>query len=286
MLASLVYPAAIVALVLSSSLSSASSSHNAIRRPNIPRRLDTEALSDPIAERGLLDALFRRYKGRATWYGVGVTMGACGKWTSTDSRAVALNIGLYGNPDAQSGWCGKKIKITANGRTSIAEVVDCCPTCPGNGDLDMSKALFRDFASIDDGVFQMSWSWVGAGDGNDDDDNDESDKPKGGNNGGGKKPEKQHNNNNNDDDEEDDDDKPKKEKPKPKPTHTSKDKETETETKTKTKSTKTKTATATVTSTESEDVPEETQRKKQHSNLDGLSKVISGFQNLAISNHN
>ncbi|KAK0525890.1 hypothetical protein OC834_004997 [Tilletia horrida] len=282
---SVLAPAAILAFAASSL---ASNSHNAIRRPSLPRRLDTEphhALSDPIAERGLLDALFRRYTGRATWYGVGVTMGACGKWTTPDTRAVALNIALYGNPNAQSGWCGKKLRITAGGRTSIATVVDCCPTCPGNGDLDMSKILFQDFEGLDTGIFQMSWSWVGADGGKDDDDDDEKPKPK---------PKPKPSNNDKDDDDDDDDDEKPKPKPKPSPTSTPKPKPTkekddddEEEDKTsKTKSTKTKTSTSSsAEETTTSKKPKKTAEPESHNNLAGLSNVIAGLQNLALANH-
>ncbi|KAK0562218.1 hypothetical protein OC844_002810 [Tilletia horrida] len=284
---SVLAPAAILAFAASSL---ASNSHNAIRRPSLPRRLDTEphhALSDPIAERGLLDALFRRYTGRATWYGVGVTMGACGKWTTPDTRAVALNIALYGNPNAQSGWCGKKLRITAGGRTSIATVVDCCPTCPGNGDLDMSKILFQDFEGLDTGIFQMSWSWVGAdGGGKDDDDDDDKPKPK-------SKPKPSNNDKDDDDDDDDDDEKPKP-KPKPSPTSTPKPKPTkekddddeEEDNTSKTKSTKTKTSTSSsAEETTTSKKPKKTAEPESHNNLAGLSNVIAGLQNLALANH-
>ncbi|KAE8219233.1 hypothetical protein CF326_g8998 [Tilletia indica] len=272
--------AAAVVIALTSSNNNvvdASSSHNAIRRPSIPRRMDTSsqgALSDPVAERGLLDALFGKYNGRATWYGVGVTMGACGSWTSPGERAVALNIGLYGNENAQSGWCGKKLKITANGKTSIATVVDCCPTCPGNGDLDMSKTLFQDFAGLDAGIVGIKWSWVGAGD----DDNES-------HSGNGNSASSHNNNNNNDDDEEE---KPKP-KPKPKPTEKPKPKTTETKTKTKTKTSTSTTTTTTKSKSTATSTKSATKSKKPtktevpESNLANLGQVINGLTNMAKS---
>ncbi|KAK0551075.1 hypothetical protein OC845_002324 [Tilletia horrida] len=242
--------AALVGLV------TASSSHNAIRRPAVPRRLDSHAVSDPVAERGLLDALFGTHSGTGTWYGVGVSMGACGSWTSPGERAVALNQQLYGNPNAVSPWCGKKLKIKSNGVTSFATVVDCCPTCANSGSLDMSKILFQDFSDLGTGELDISWSWVGADGGNNDN---------GGH--GGNSPSSHNNNNNNDDNT------PKHTStPKPKPTHTStttkttSTKTSTTKTKTKTKKTKTHKATSTPTA---------------DSNLANLGNVISGFQNLA-----
>ena len=86
---------------------------------------------------------------------------ACGSYSNPADNVVALNIGLYGNPNAQSSWCGRQLTITAGGVTETATVVDCCPTCPGNGDLDMSKALFQKFASLSQGVVSISWNTGG-----------------------------------------------------------------------------------------------------------------------------
>ncbi|CAD6887170.1 unnamed protein product [Tilletia laevis] len=266
----------------SNNVADASSSHNAIRRPSIPRRLDSAsgaALSDPVAERGLLEALFGNYGGTGTWYGVGVSMGACGQWTGTDERAVALNIGLYGNEDAQSGWCGKKLKITANGKTSIATVVDCCPTCPGNGDLDMSKTLFQDFAGIGDGVVDIKWSWVGAGGGDDDE-----------HSGKGNSASSHHDNN---DDDEEEKPKPKpKPSPKPTPKPSPKPKTTSTKTKTSTKTSSTSKSTTTATSTTTSTATKEDKKKPKktqvvvESNLMNLDHVITGLQNMAMVGKN
>lgn len=52
--------------------------------------------------------------------------------------------------------------ITGNGVTETATIVDCCPTCPGNGDLDMSTGLFQEFGiTLDAGVFPITWHLQG-----------------------------------------------------------------------------------------------------------------------------
>ncbi|KAL9932248.1 hypothetical protein V8E36_009020 [Tilletia maclaganii] len=259
----------------------ASNSHNAIRRPALPRRLDSAAsgaVSDPVAERGILDALFGRYHGTGTWYGVGVSMGACGAWTSPDQRAVALNIGLYGNQNAQSSWCGKKLRITANGKTSIATVVDCCPTCPGGGDLDMSKTLFQDFAGLGEGVVDIKWSWVGADEGDDGGDDDDN------SNHGNKGASTKHNNDDDDDDEEEDN--PKKKPQPPKTTKTPKPTSTTTKTKTKHTSTSTSTSTKSKTSSTTKKDKKPKQTPAPENNLNNLNSVIAGFQNMAQAGSN
>lgn len=91
------------------------------------------------------------FTGRATYYSTGI--GACGH-TNTDSEfVVALNANQYDASD----WCGKKIKITFGKKTKTAVIMDKCPGC-SFGSLDMSPALFSYFASLDVGVFYMSWS--------------------------------------------------------------------------------------------------------------------------------
>ncbi|PWN33177.1 uncharacterized protein FA14DRAFT_115790, partial [Meira miltonrushii] len=96
------------------------------------------------------------YGGQATFYNNAVSEGACGGYTSPSDKIVALNIAQYGNPGAVSKWCGQKILITYGGKSEVATVVDCCPSC-AYGSLDMSKGLFGAFANFGAGVFQMSW---------------------------------------------------------------------------------------------------------------------------------
>jgi hypothetical protein len=104
------------------------------------------------------------YSGTATWYGAGVSEGACGVYSSASDFIVALNTQLYGNQNAQSSWCGKSLVITGGGVTHTATVVDACPSCPSDGDLDMSTGLFQAFGeSLGTGTFDISWHVAGQG---------------------------------------------------------------------------------------------------------------------------
>ncbi|KAL0577335.1 hypothetical protein V5O48_004659 [Marasmius crinis-equi] len=102
------------------------------------------------------ESLTRRgqFWGRATWFNVG--LGNCG-WTNNDGDwIVALSLGsTYENGN----HCGKQVRVTANGVTKQATVADSCPGC-GNGDLDMSPSFFQQFASLDQGVFNIDWDFV------------------------------------------------------------------------------------------------------------------------------
>ena len=58
--------------------------------------------------------------------------------------------------------CGQQITIRGRGKTVVATIQDRCPNpgC-GYGDLDMSRGLFSQFASFDDGRFDISWDYGG-----------------------------------------------------------------------------------------------------------------------------
>ncbi|KDN44367.1 hypothetical protein K437DRAFT_224974 [Tilletiaria anomala UBC 951] len=94
------------------------------------------------------------FSGRATNYAPG--LGACGGYNTPSEYVVALNSAQFGQE-----WCGKQISIWANGQSATAQVVDECPGCPDEA-LDMSPALFSQFAPISQGLFQMNWQVVDA----------------------------------------------------------------------------------------------------------------------------
>ncbi|CAE6515526.1 unnamed protein product [Rhizoctonia solani] len=103
--------------------------------------------------------LQKRYSGTATYYAVG--QGACGQVNVASDFIVALNSPQYG-----SGYpgpnCFKPITICAKGKCVGATIMDQCPGC-AYGSLDLSEGLFKQFASTDDGVFQMTWTFDGEG---------------------------------------------------------------------------------------------------------------------------
>jgi expansin (peptidoglycan-binding protein) len=90
---------------------------------------------------------------KMTFYDVG--LGACGHNNQPSDFFVALNAAEY-----DSGHhCGQRIQIRANGKSSVAQVVDRCTGCEGHG-LDLSKGLFSHFADTKDGVFAASWDFI------------------------------------------------------------------------------------------------------------------------------
>ncbi|KDN49434.1 hypothetical protein RSAG8_02136, partial [Rhizoctonia solani AG-8 WAC10335] len=101
--------------------------------------------------------LQKRFSGTATYYAVG--QGACGQVNVASDFIVALNAPQYG-----SGYpgpnCFKPITICANGKCVGATIMDQCPGC-AYGSLDLSEGLFKQFASTDAGVFQMTWTFAG-----------------------------------------------------------------------------------------------------------------------------
>ncbi|KAI5452420.1 hypothetical protein NCC49_000583 [Naganishia albida] len=97
---------------------------------------------------------------RATFYAIG--LGACGNYNHEPDFVVALNSAQYGGgyPGPE---CFKYITITGGPKNghAVAQIVDECPTCPYGG-LDMSIALFEQFATQDDGVASITW-WYNDG---------------------------------------------------------------------------------------------------------------------------
>ncbi|KAI8378055.1 RlpA-like double-psi beta-barrel-protein domain-containing protein-containing protein [Radiomyces spectabilis] len=102
------------------------------------------------------------YHGKATWFvpsKEGGSDGACGKHEDDDALIVALNHPQYGDMSSKSKWCGKKIKISANGKHVTATVNDACPECK-HGDLDLTPVLFEKLADLDKGIIKISWTEI------------------------------------------------------------------------------------------------------------------------------
>ncbi|EIN03661.1 hypothetical protein PUNSTDRAFT_109272 [Punctularia strigosozonata HHB-11173 SS5] len=89
---------------------------------------------------------------RFTFYETG--LGACGKTNTDADFIVALNSQQYGS----GGNCFDMITITANGKTTQAQITDECPGCPYGG-LDLSPGLFSFFADQSAGVIYGSWNF-------------------------------------------------------------------------------------------------------------------------------
>ncbi|KAG9046377.1 hypothetical protein FS837_004553 [Tulasnella sp. UAMH 9824] len=111
----------------------------------------------------------KRFNGRATWYDVG--LGACGDYNGPSDYIVALNSHQLDTSVYPPVQCGRKVRITYEGKSAVATVKDECPGCPF-GALDMSKGLFTHFTGLGTGVFYMDWEWTDGSGGDDNNNND------------------------------------------------------------------------------------------------------------------
>ncbi|KAF9981910.1 hypothetical protein BGZ75_006726 [Mortierella antarctica] len=100
----------------------------------------------------------KKYSGRMTWYSD--TFGQCEQKYSQSDLIVAVNEAQMGGGKK---LCGKKILLTEKGSDTkvVVTVVDMCPGkyCKF-GDLDLSQAAFKRFASLGKGVLQLQWSFL------------------------------------------------------------------------------------------------------------------------------
>ncbi|KAF9573458.1 hypothetical protein EC968_008543 [Mortierella alpina] len=100
----------------------------------------------------------KQYSGRMTWYSD--TFGQCEQKYSQSDLIVAVNEAQMGGGKK---LCGKKILLTEKGSDTkvVVTVVDMCPGkyCKF-GDLDLSQAAFKRFASLGKGVLQLQWSFL------------------------------------------------------------------------------------------------------------------------------
>ncbi|KAF5330477.1 hypothetical protein D9619_005988 [Psilocybe cf. subviscida] len=118
------------------------------------------AVHQSIAKRARNDTDIskRAYTGsRWSFYDVG--LGACGKTNVNSDFIVALNQQQFGN-SYPSPFCGKTITMNYQGKTATATIMDSCPGCP-YGALDLSRGLFKHFASEDTGIIYGEWSIAG-----------------------------------------------------------------------------------------------------------------------------
>ncbi|KAG8956408.1 hypothetical protein FRC00_005018 [Tulasnella sp. 408] len=117
----------------------------------------------------------KRFSGRATWYDVG--LGACGDYNGPSDYIVALNSHQLDTSVYPPVQCGRKVRISYEGKSAVATVKDECPGCPF-GALDMSKGLFQHFTGLGTGVFYMNWEWTDGSGGDDNNDDDKKDDKK------------------------------------------------------------------------------------------------------------
>ncbi|KAF9438001.1 hypothetical protein BGZ76_010205 [Entomortierella beljakovae] len=95
------------------------------------------------------------FTGRGTWFTD--STGSCGTPFNTNDLIVALNEHQMGDKK----MCGRKVQIRYGGKTVIARITDTCPSqyC-APGALDLSQAVFQQFAPLSKGVINIEWDFV------------------------------------------------------------------------------------------------------------------------------
>lgn len=78
------------------------------------------------------------YSTQATYYTT-YNNGACGFGTPADSNVTAINSSTYDNISL----CGAYIEVIGDKGTATVKVVDICPTCLYNDQLDLSDVVFN-----------------------------------------------------------------------------------------------------------------------------------------------
>lgn len=102
------------------------------------------------------------HSGHGTWYTQNGVAGACGKKHSDSDLIGAMNFHLYGNVDKVSSVCGKKVLITnkKNGKQVTITLADACPSCNGDGDIDLSTGAFKKLDALDTGLINIEWQYA------------------------------------------------------------------------------------------------------------------------------
>jgi len=100
--------------------------------------------------------LFKRFSNaRWSFYNTETgSAGSCGQFLTNGGFTVAVN-----QAQMNSGFCGKAIRMTYNGRSTTATVQDTCPGCPWGG-LDLSPGLFSFFADQGVGIIYGEWDFT------------------------------------------------------------------------------------------------------------------------------
>ncbi|PTB67729.1 hypothetical protein BBK36DRAFT_1116350 [Trichoderma citrinoviride] len=92
--------------------------------------------------------------GAITWYNTG--LGACGQTNNDGELVAAVSASLYDREHP----CGRKLRISYQGRSGVVKVVDRCAGCAEN-DVDLSPAAFKSIiGDLGLGRVTASWEWA------------------------------------------------------------------------------------------------------------------------------
>ncbi|KAF8970646.1 RlpA-like double-psi beta-barrel-protein domain-containing protein-containing protein [Flammula alnicola] len=93
------------------------------------------------------------FTGDATYYYTG--LGNCGAYSKDTDFIVALSTAEYNG----GAHCYQHIKVSYQGKTIDATVVDSCPGC-SQYSIDLSPSAFEALAPLDAGRIQVDWHYV------------------------------------------------------------------------------------------------------------------------------
>jgi hypothetical protein len=94
------------------------------------------------------------FTGDITYYDVG--LGACGKTNTNSEYVAAASHSLFDREHP----CGRKIRISYQGRSADVTVVDRCGGC-AEDDLDLSPTAFQKvIGPLKIGRASATWEWI------------------------------------------------------------------------------------------------------------------------------
>lgn len=105
----------------------------------------------------------KEYMGEATHYQPG--LGSCGTKNDASEMVVAVSHSKYdakanGQNPNDNPYCGKKLKVSYQGKSIEVKVVDRCPGC-GENDLDLSPTAFKKLAPLGKGrLNELKWKMM------------------------------------------------------------------------------------------------------------------------------
>ncbi|KAI5476713.1 expansin family protein [Pseudohyphozyma bogoriensis] len=96
--------------------------------------------------------------GIATYFYQKGNAGNCGTVHSDSAYGAALPTATYDN----GAYCGDNIKVcrVSTGDCITVEVWDSCPTCENDSCVDLSVAAYTALGTEEEGVFDITWSFV------------------------------------------------------------------------------------------------------------------------------
>ncbi|KAK8044005.1 RlpA-like double-psi beta-barrel-protein domain-containing protein-containing protein [Apiospora rasikravindrae] len=101
----------------------------------------------------------RAFSGDMTYYDAG--LGACGQTNNNNDAIVALPSHFFtaSNPN-QDPLCNRNIRITYQGKSTTAKIVDKCAGCSGNS-IDVTPSVFTTLVGgLGAGRVQVTWDYV------------------------------------------------------------------------------------------------------------------------------